>query len=155
MMDTENKFWQMKNKPETPKVGVGVVLRKIEFPYRELVLLGLRKGAHGAGQWSLPGGHMELGESFLDVCKREVLEETGITITGITPLRFENNIFEEDGLHYVTLFFEADWDMKQTPKNIEPDKTEEWKWFGLDSIPCTLFPPLKQAIAWVKSGTEY
>jgi 8-oxo-dGTP diphosphatase len=150
----KSKFWQMWQKPETPKVGVGVVLRKmIEFPSfgnlpetkQEKVLLGLRKGAHGAGQWSLPGGHMELGEDFLGACKREVLEETGITIRGIRKLDFTNDIFEKDGLHYVTLFFEAEWE-EQEPKNPEPDKTERWEWFGVHVLPDGLFPPLRQAI---------
>lgn len=149
-----SKFWQMYKKPQTPKVGVGVVLRKmIEFPSfgnlpevkQEKILLGLRKGAHGAGEWSLPGGHMELGEDFFDVCRREVLEETGITIRGVRKLDFTNDIFEKDGLHYVTLFFEAEWE-EQEPKNLEPDKTERWEWFDAHALPDGLFPPLRQAV---------
>jgi 8-oxo-dGTP diphosphatase len=159
LWEKETKFWKMWQKPETPKVGVGVVLKRnvgTSLPGSDwatvetMVLLGLRKGAHGAGQWSLPGGHMELGESFLEVCRREVLEETGITIKDIEPLCFTNDIFETDGLHYVTLFFEAEWDKKQEPKDMEPDRTEKWKWFPLDEVPKGLFPPLKQAIKRMK-----
>jgi 8-oxo-dGTP diphosphatase len=131
------RFWKMAYKPDTPKVGVGVLIVK-----GDKILLGLRKGAHGAGQWSLPGGHMELGESFSDVCAREVREETGIIIQGVKKMTFTNDLFEEDGLHYVTLFFEAKWNGKQNPKNLEPDKTEEWKWFDLWALPENLFPPL-------------
>ena len=32
------------------------------------------------GQWCLPGGGMESGESVAEACQREVLEETGLTI---------------------------------------------------------------------------
>jgi len=157
--DDKPRFWQMWQKPETPKVGVGVVLRKmIEFPSfgnmpeikQEKILLGLRKGAHGAGQWSLPGGHMELGEDFFDTCKREVLEETGITITGVKPLCFVNNIFEDEGLHYVTLFFDAEWDESQKPKDMEPDKTERWEWSDMAALPDSLFPALKEAIEVIR-----
>jgi 8-oxo-dGTP diphosphatase len=95
---------------------------------------------------------MELGEQFLDVCKREVMEETGITITSVEPLCFTNDIFEKEGLHYVTLFFEADWDTKQAPRDLEVDKTEKWEWFDVKKMPEGLFPPLKQAIEQVKSG---
>ena len=130
-------FWQMASKPETPKVGVGVVLRK-----GNSVLLGLRTGAHGEGEWSLPGGHMELGESFPEVCSREVREETGIIIKGVRKLGFTNDIFENDGLHYVTLFFEALWDNTQEAERKEPDKTLVWRWFSLNNLPDNLFPPL-------------
>ncbi|TPE70992.1 NUDIX hydrolase [Halalkalibacterium halodurans] len=38
------------------------------------------------GRWGLPGGLMELGESFEETAKREILEETGLTIRNITFL---------------------------------------------------------------------
>jgi len=132
-------FSNMANKPETPKVGVGVVLRNDDGD----ILLGLRKGAHGAGEWSLPGGHMALGEDFIATCKREVKEETGITIATIRKLGFTNDVFETKGLHYVTLFFEAYWDRKQ-PKVMEPEFCEEWRWFMTNALPDNVFPPLKR-----------
>ena len=140
------RFWQMWRKPPTPKVGVGVVIRKMEPKYKEMVLLGLRKGAHGEGQWSLPGGHMELGESFLDVCRREVKEETGLDVREVEPLGFTNDVFEEDGLHYVTLFFDAIWDGRQEPRNLEPDKCESLEWKDVHDLPKNLFPPLRRAL---------
>ena len=39
-----------------PKVGVGIVVIK-----DDLILFGRRKGAHGAGDCSFPGGHLEYG----------------------------------------------------------------------------------------------
>jgi len=138
------KFHGMSAKPATPKIGVGVVLRD----RNQKILLMLRKGAHGAGQWSLPGGHMELGEDFLDVCKREVMEETGIAISSINQLTFTNDIFEKEGLHYVTLFFEAHWSRCENPVNMEPDKCAEMRWFTrdeLDMMP-NLFAPLAKVI---------
>lgn len=124
------QFVEMKYKPLTPKVGVGVILRK-----ENKILLLLRKNTHGSGLWSLPGGHMELGEEFLDTCKREVLEETGVSIDGIKHIAFINHIFNEEKLHYVTLFFEAIWDQSQNIQNMEPDKSECFRWFTIEEIP--------------------
>lgn len=39
-----------------------------------------RKGSHGDGEWALPGGHLEMGESFEQCAVREVEEETGIMV---------------------------------------------------------------------------
>ena len=136
-------FDGMKLKPETPKIGVGVIIRR---SWNGKILLGLRKNSHGAGQWSLPGGHMEIGESFLDVCRREVREETGIEVQGIAQVGFTNDIFYEDGLHYVTLFFAAT-DYIGTPDNKEPDKTDCWKWFDENNLPQNTWFPLVKLLA--------
>ena len=67
--DQKPGFEAMANKPATPKVGVGILFWRKDLT----ILLGKRKGSHGSGQWSLPGGHMDIGESYLDCCKREAL----------------------------------------------------------------------------------
>ena len=60
---------------ELPKVGVGVIVVR-----DGKVLLGKRRGAHGEGSWSFPGGHLEFNE-LLEICaKREAKEETGLEI---------------------------------------------------------------------------
>ena len=44
-------------------------------------LLVIRRGhAPAAGRWSLPGGHVEVGESDEQAVVREVAEETGLTV---------------------------------------------------------------------------
>jgi 8-oxo-dGTP pyrophosphatase MutT (NUDIX family) len=68
-----------------------------------------RLGAHGRGEFALPGGHLEFGESWEDCAKREVLEETGLQLSN---LRFEtavNSVFGE-AAHYVTIFMRGDAD---------------------------------------------
>lgn len=39
-----------------------------------------------SGNWGLPGGLMDLGESFEEVAKREVFEETGLTVENLKLL---------------------------------------------------------------------
>ena len=57
------------------RVGVAVIVRR-----KGHVLMGLRKGSHGAGTWSFPGGHLETGETVTMCAARELLEETGVKI---------------------------------------------------------------------------
>lgn len=119
-----------------PKVGVGVLV--IEDGR---VLLGRRKGSHGAGSWSAPGGHLEFGESIDDCARREVLEETGMQICELRHGPFTNDIFHVERRHYVTVFVLASRESGE-PEVIEPDKCEGWAWFDWDHLPEPLFEPL-------------
>lgn len=57
-----------------PEVAVGAVV----LDARGRVLLVRRGRPPGAGDWSLPGGHVEPGESLEVAIEREVLEETAV-----------------------------------------------------------------------------
>jgi mutator protein MutT len=61
--------------PDRPYVGVGAVIVD-----GGKVLIVKRKYDPLAGQWSLPGGGVELGETLEDSIVREMLEETGLDI---------------------------------------------------------------------------
>ena len=91
----------MKNRPS---VGVAVIVVK-----NGKVLLGKRKGSHGSGSWAFPGGHLEMNESIEECARREVFEETGISIHNIRYATFTNDIFKEEKKHYVTLFVVAEY----------------------------------------------
>ena len=72
------------------------------------VLLGRRKGSHGAGTWALPGGWLEKGEELENAAVRELEEETGLTAAELAPTRtvvpfVSNNIMKGDGVHSVTV----------------------------------------------------
>jgi 8-oxo-dGTP diphosphatase len=61
--------------PERPLVGVGGVVIA-----GGRALLIRRGGPPLAGQWSIPGGMLELGESIEEGVRRELQEETGIEV---------------------------------------------------------------------------
>jgi ADP-ribose pyrophosphatase YjhB (NUDIX family) len=63
------------------RVGVGCFV--IDRNHPNAVLIGERRGSHGAGKLALPGGHLELGEAWEDCAKREVKEETNLDIEDI------------------------------------------------------------------------
>jgi 8-oxo-dGTP diphosphatase len=57
-----------------PAVAAGMVC----FKDASVLLIRIGK-AFGHGEWSIPGGHVEWGETTKDAAVRETLEETGIT----------------------------------------------------------------------------
>jgi 8-oxo-dGTP diphosphatase len=130
---------------ERPRVGLGVLVLK-----DGMLLLGKRKGAHGAGEYASPGGHIEHLESAAECARREVREETGLEIG---PPRFLRvlNITQYAPRHYVDLAFAADW-VSGEPEVREPDKVERWGWYPLDALPEPLFGTLPSALAALRAG---
>jgi 8-oxo-dGTP diphosphatase len=133
---------------QRPKVGIGVFVNR-----NGKILVGKRKGAHGAGTWALPGGHLEPGESFETCCKREVLQETGLIINDLSPVVFTNDVFHDEDLHYITLFFKGEY---QSGEAIvaEPQECEEWRWVSLDHIPQPIFLPLRNALKQIRENRQ-
>jgi 8-oxo-dGTP diphosphatase len=122
--------------PPMPQVGVGVLIVE-----NGRLLLGKRKGSHGAGTWSAPGGHLEYGESVEDCAQREALEETNLTLKNLRLGPFTNNVFESENKHYVTVFVLAA-PASGALKTMEPQKCEGWEWFDWSNLPQPLFAPV-------------
>ena len=131
-----------------PKVGVGIMILK-----DGKVLIGKRKGAHGAGEWAWPGGHLEYMESFEGCARREVMEETGMEIRNIRFLRLMN-LKQYAPRHYVDVGLIADW-FSGEPKVTEPDHVEGWEWRDLDDLPQPLFATLPSYFEAYRSGRTF
>lgn len=122
------------------RVGMGV------FVFKEgKFLMGKRVGAHGEGTWSIPGGHLEFGESFADTARREVLEETGLEITNIRFGAVTNVYFAEEDKHYVVIWMLSDY-LSGKPQILEPDKFVDQAWFDFGNLPEPLFLPWEQLL---------
>lgn len=91
--------------------------------------------------WGVPGGKLELGESFEACAQREVAEETGLEITNIRFCGVTNTVYDTQ-THWINIFVCADLEQGEV-KNLEPDKCIEWRWFTWNNLPDNLFPPIK------------
>jgi mutator protein MutT len=87
-----------------PIVGVGAAVID-----RDRIVLVKRAGPPLQGEWSLPGGKVELGETLQEAVAREVLEETGLVVVVgdlITALdRIERSSSGVVEYHYVIVDF--------------------------------------------------
>lgn len=85
--------------PLSPLVGVGAIVVD-----RGRVLLVRRGTEPLRGQWSLPGGLVEVGEALTAALVREVNEETGLEVKVVELIELLDRIHREDGrvrFHYV------------------------------------------------------
>jgi len=137
--------------PRPADVGVGTAVFLLrESPLgRTETLFGRRAGAHGAGEWSLPGGWIDRVDGTIEgAAAREVEEETGFVVQP-ECLRFvcalKNEYLE---FSTVTLFYVArvSYEEVRTVVPREPAKCDGWVWCDLDDPPHPLFNAVDAAV---------
>jgi 8-oxo-dGTP diphosphatase len=116
--------------PSHPVIGVGTVVW-----YGERVLLVRRARPPREGQWSLPGGAQQIGETVAEAARREVREEAGIEIEPGDPIATIDLIErDEDGrvrYHYTLVDFTAE----ATSAEVTPgDDAADARWFAIDEL---------------------
>jgi ADP-ribose pyrophosphatase YjhB (NUDIX family) len=116
--------------PDRPVVGVGAVVWR-----GERVLLIRRGRPPRLGQWSLPGGGQQLGETLLEAVAREIREETGLIVDEIRFLTTVDLIEREaDGrirYHYTLVDFTAEAPHGEAAAG---DDAADVAWFAVDEL---------------------
>jgi 8-oxo-dGTP diphosphatase len=90
--------------PQQPLIGVGAIIVE-----DGRVLLIKRAKAPLLGEWSIPGGMLELGETLRQGAEREALEETGLVVRATDLLGVFDRIVPDETkrtlYHYVLIDF--------------------------------------------------
>ncbi|MGH9642267.1 MAG: NUDIX hydrolase [Terriglobales bacterium] len=94
--------------PDRPLVGVGAVV------VREGKVVIVQRGTEPLkGQWSVPGGALEVGETLRECAAREALEETGLKVQAGEVLEVFDSIYRQANgriqFHYVLIDFACRW----------------------------------------------
>ncbi|MCX6721146.1 MAG: NUDIX domain-containing protein [Candidatus Staskawiczbacteria bacterium] len=111
------------------------------------------------GNYSLPAGHVDKGETFAQCMIREVKEEIGINVkpedskTAHLMHRFSGAEWGDEG-YRIDVFFTADkW--QGNPEIKEPDKCDELSWFELGNLPQNIIPYVRQALECINKKIFY
>jgi len=125
---------------QRPQVGAATIISK-----DGKVLLMKRKGPHGTGTESTPGGHLDLGETIEACAAREAREKVGVEATDLHFRAVTNDVFQETGKHYITVWMEAG-SFSGEPIIASDREASEIGWFAWDALPRPLFLPLENLV---------
>ena len=116
--------------PSAPQVAVGAIVSRAGR-----VLLVRRARPPSEGQWAIPGGRVELGETLQEAAEREVREETGLTIRAGQPVfTFDVVVRDKAGrvrFHYVIVDLQGEY----VSGALRPgDDASEARWVAADEL---------------------
>jgi ADP-ribose pyrophosphatase YjhB (NUDIX family) len=121
---------------------------------RKVLLIRRRNTGYGDGKYSLVAGHLDPDESMRENMVREAREEVGIRIRK-DDLRFMHVMHKIDKEGGLLVFFWKATRWGGTPKNNEPDKCSEIRWFDMGRLPRDLLPQTRFVLASIKKGRQY
>lgn len=81
------------------------------------------------GVWSIPGGHVELGENLTDALRREVMEEVGLNVRVKRLISIEQAIFPKSFIkkkHFI--FFDFLCESSSDKVKIDKGEVQGYKW---------------------------
>ena len=116
--------------PEQPLVGVAAVV------WRDDQFLLIQRGRPPRqGEWSLPGGRQELGETVADAARREVVEETGLDVEVLDVVAvvdlIDRDVDNRVQFHYTLIDLLAEWRAGEARPG---DDADAIAWATLDQI---------------------
>ena len=118
------------------------------------VLLSRRfKTGFRDGEYSVPAGHLDGNETVIAAAAREAAEEIGVRIEP-QDLFFSSVMHRNEGDERVDFFLLVRaWSGE--PVNAEPNKCDDLRWEGIDSLPDNTVPYVRQAIRNHLAGTSF
>jgi len=125
------------------------------FFFRENQVLLLRRFNTGFrdGEYSVPAGHMDGGETVMQAAVREAQEETGIHLEekDLTFSTVMHRIEDDERVDFFLLVHK--W--QGEPFNAEPDKCDDLRWAEIDGLPENTVPYVRQALANHLTGNPF
>lgn len=109
-------------------------------------LLLMRRAGTGFfdGLYSLPGGHVEAGESVRQTAARELFEETGLEV-GESDLELIGAVHRLSDTNRIDFFVRARaW--RGEPVICEPEKCDDLAWFERTDLPMDIVPYVRAAL---------
>lgn len=119
------------------------------------LLLIQRKNEPCKGQWAFPGGFMNIDETADDAARRELKEETGLSVDKVHQIGAFTTVDRDPRERVLSIAF---WtDIEGTPEVIGADDAKKAQWFPITDLPELAFDHaeiLRRALYLKEKGVE-
>jgi 8-oxo-dGTP diphosphatase len=123
------------------------------FRGEQILLIRRFNTGFADGQYSIPAGHLDGGETVIAAAAREALEEVGVRIQP-QEIEFSSVMHRLDDDERVDFFVKIRaWE--DEPVNAEPDKCDELRWVEINDLPVNTIPYIRQALRNHLQGTRF
>ena len=125
------------------------------FFFRENQILLLRRFNTGFrdGEYSVPAGHLDGGETVLRAAIHEGKKEVGVDIEE-TDMTFSSVLHRIEDEERVDFFVQVhQW--QGEPFNAEPDKCDDLRWVDITALPANIIPYVNQALINHLNGIRF
>jgi ADP-ribose pyrophosphatase YjhB (NUDIX family) len=119
----------------------------------QILLLRRFNTGYADGQYSVPAGHLDGGETVMAAGAREAQEETGLHLE-LEELVFSSVMHRMEEEERVDFFVRVQqW--QGEPVNAEPDKCDELRWVNVNELPDNTIPYVRKAIQNCHAGIVF
>lgn len=134
-------FVHFNNPPTTVQAwierdGAYLILKRNEEPF--------------AGEWDLPGGFIEMGESPSEAVVREVAEETALTVVPTEFIGAFSSEYGDTGRYTVDIAYRCR--IERGEFELDTDEKSDAAWLPLDDMPTLAFAGERQALAALRKA---
>ena len=125
------------------------------FFFRENQILLLRRFNTGFadGQYSVPAGHLDGGETVIAAAAREAQEEIGVWLEA-ECIHYSQVMHRKEADERVDFFVHvSQWNGE--PVNAEPEKCDEIRWVDVNELPENTIPYIRRALQNHRDGIRF
>ncbi|HSG42280.1 MAG TPA: NUDIX domain-containing protein [Anaerolineales bacterium] len=135
------------------RVRFPVTVHLLLFQDNKVLLLRRYNTGFRDGEYSVPAGHLDGGETVVEAAAREAEEEIGVRIEA-DDIQFSSVMHRMEGDERVDFFVRIQkWDGQ--PYNAEPDKCDDLRWVEVDALPGNIIPYITRAIGNHFNGVKF
>ena len=130
-----------------------VTVHLLFFREGQILLSRRFNTGYADGQYSVPAGHLDGGETVLAAASREAEEEVGVRLESgdMTFSTVMHRIEQEERVD----FFVHVHHWQSEPFNAEPDKCDDLRWVDIHQLPVNMVPYVRRALENHHSGIPF
>lgn len=130
-----------------------VTVHLLFFRENQVLLLRRFNTGYADGQYSVPAGHLDGGETVLEAAAREAEEEVGVRID-LDAMEFSTVMHRMEEEERVDFFVQVRrW--QGEPFNAEPEKCDDLCWVEVDQLPVNVVAYVRQALRNHLTGIRF